>query len=321
MRHSILLFVLFAIVVAACGNGGTSDTTPEADTLTSTTPAPTTTATETTTSSTVPATTTTSMTTTTTVSPDAGRGCEVLHEPGEYEGLGDFEGHEQRYWMVVPETYADIAPAPLYFHLASASGDHDWFLDLWRPYLSDMRGLMVIVNTTGYGGRHPDALAHLMSELADDYCIDRERVHVIGASSSFVVAERMTCEHADKIASFVAALGGSGSWQCTPARPVPLLTFTGDGIGDRSGAQSLVDRWIEYNECDAEPIVEDLGSGVRRISYTNCTADVVFYDIEGMGHVCPVHEVKGPLAAVLAEYDEVDYLEEAFAFFADHPLN
>ncbi|MEA2010598.1 MAG: hypothetical protein U9N78_07830 [Actinomycetota bacterium] len=49
-------------------------------------------------------------------------------------------------------------------------------------------------------------------------------------------------------------------------------------------------------------------------------ADVVFFDIEGMGHAWPVHESKGPGAGYTAEYGEVDYIEEALLFFSDHPM-
>ena len=34
-----------------------------------------------------------------------------------------------------------------------------------------------------------------------------------------------------------------------------------------------------------------------------------------------MHEAKGPAAAWVAEYDEVDYFEEAYRFFAEHSLS
>ncbi len=81
-----------------------------------------------------------------------------------------------------------------------------------------------------------------------------------------------------------------------------------------------MNRWVERNRCDLEPLVEDLGSGVLRKTYQNCEADIVFFDIEGMGHAWPVHEVKGPGSIWIVEYEEIDYFEEAYAFFAEHPL-
>lgn len=251
---------------------------------------------------------------------DQSAGCaEPLAEPGEYEGLNVVGDVEQPYWMVVPETYADVAPAPLYLHLASGSGDHNVFLEGWRPSLDDLDGLMAIVNTASHTVRQsPETAAALIEAISSDYCIDPTRVHVMGTSSSFEMADRLACEESDRIASFVAAIGEEVWLDCTPDRPVPLLTFTGDT--DRFGVDKLVEKWVAINGCDPDPMVEDLGSGVFRKTYENCEADIVFYDIEGMGHVWPLHEAKGPGAVWVAEYDEVDYLEEAYAFFDDHPL-
>lgn len=249
---------------------------------------------------------------------DGSAGCgEPLAEPGEYEGAGHYGDVEQPYWMVVPATYADVAPAPLYLHLAPGSGDHNSFLEGWRPYLDDLDGLMIMVNTATPSRGQPDALASLVDQVSSEYCVDSQRVHVLGTSASYGMAQNFACEYSDRVASFIAALGGA-VLDCRPERPVPLLTFTGDR--DRNGVDGLVDKWVEINGCDPEPVVEDLGSGVRRKTYQNCAADILFYDIEGMGHVWPLHEAKGPAAGFVAEYDEVDYLEEAYAFFADHPL-
>lgn len=246
-------------------------------------------------------------------------GCgEPLVEPGEYEGLNVVGDVEQPYWMVVPEKYAEVAPAPLYLHLAAGNGDHNGNLEGWRPYLDDLDGLMAIVNTESAGRQSPETAVALIDQISGDYCVDPTRVHVMGTSWSFEMADRLACEESDRVASFVAALGGAVWPDCAPDRPVPLLTFSGDT--DRLGVERLVEKWVAVNGCDPDPTVEDLGSGVFRRTYQNCEADIVFYDIEGMGHAWPLHEAKGPGAALVAEYDEVDYLEEAHAFFADHPL-
>lgn len=255
-------------------------------------------------------------------SPDSavnGPGCQVLHEPGESEGVGHYGDIAQPYRMVVPATYAQIAPAPLYVLLTPDDGDHDAFMEGWRPYLDNLDGLMIVVNTETSARSQADALASLVDRISSEYCVDSRRVHVLGTSHSFGMAEKFACEYSDRVASFVAAMGpGYSIGDCLPVRAVPLLTFTGDA--DRSGVLRLVDKWVEINGCNPKPKVEDLGSGVRRKTYQNCAADVLFYDIEGMGHTWPFHEAKGPAAVWVTEYDEVDYLEEAYEFFAAHPL-
>ena len=308
MRGVILVCVL-ALLVVSCGDGGSLDQQAATTALAES-----------------PTTAAADPTTTTVVEPATAAplpvGCaEPLAEPGEYEELNVYGDVEQAYWMVVPETYADVAPAPLYLHLASGGGDHNGFLEGWRPYLDDLDGLMAMVNTTVGGpppGRSsPDVLVALIDQVTGEYCVDPSRVHVMGTSWSSQMAERLACEAADRIASFVGA-GSTPAEMCTPARPVPVWGFTGDP--DRATTTRSVEKWVGINACDPEPVVEDLGSGVFRKTYENCEADVVFYDIEGMGHKWPMHEAIGPGAKFIAEFAEVDYLEDVLDFFADHPL-
>lgn len=316
MRHqAIHILVMGCLVAASCGAADSAtDTQSEtaAGEATSSTPA-----------TVPPPTSTTSAATTglaTTETPSTGQGCDVLHAPGEYEGLNVVGEVEQGYWVVVPESYAEVVPAPLYLHLASGGGDHDGFLNGWRPYLNDLDGLMVMVNMApGPAGKRSSAtMLALIDQVSGNYCVDPTRVHIMGTSMAADMAHRMACEASDRIASFVASGLWNASTPCEPPRPVPLWTFTGDP--DRQTVTAFVDKWAAINGCNPEPVVEHLGSGVSRKIYQNCEADVVFYDIEGMGHVWPMNEAKGPGAQWVAEYEEVDYLEDTLQFFADHPL-
>lgn len=48
-------------------------------------------------------------------------GCDrELATPGEHEGIGRSGELAQPYWAVVSDSYADMAPVPLYMHLAAA---------------------------------------------------------------------------------------------------------------------------------------------------------------------------------------------------------
>jgi poly(3-hydroxybutyrate) depolymerase len=104
---------------------------------------------------------------------------------------------------------------------------------------------------------------------------------------------------------------------CTQQRPVPLMAMTGDP--DRRTVTRSVERWAEAYECSSDPIVEDIGSGVTRTAYQGCLADIVLYDVEGVGH--------GFIRQECASDDDVCYTNEVFdqlreveRFFAEHPL-
>ena len=298
MRRHIFLLTVVALVVGACGGAGP----PDAATGSTTEP-------------------TTSMVATaaepSTTGPDTvGQGCGTLHEPGEYEQPSD--STRPAYWMVVPETYDATTSTPLYLNLSAGCGSHDTNLNAWRPYLEAVPGLMAIVNTQDPNLTTPESLVALIDEVDTEYCVDRRRIHVMGMSWVSPVAERLACEASSRIASFASSPSMTMSNECKPGRPIALLSFTNDT--DRGHAEALVTRWISFNGCDAEPDIEDLGSGVMRNEYRGCAADILLFDIQGAPDCVIFHEAKGPLKSFICEYEEVDYLEEAMHFFAENPL-
>ena len=127
-----------------------------------------------------------------------------------------------------------------------------------------------------------------------------------------------------RVASYSPGIGSSVPLPgCVPERPVPLVSFTGDL--DRGRDTALVAAWAEMNGCDPEPTIEELGSGVSHVRYEGCDAAVELFDIDGMGHVWPLHDCleethPGEASAYCSEYEEVDYLEDALRFFDENPL-
>lgn len=293
--RAILLIVAGGLMVASCG-GGESDSNSQPE---------------------LPPTAGSAQTAPKAVS--AGSGCGAVHVPGEYEEAGMFGDIEQPYWMVVPDVYDESVPAPLYLNLPSGGGSHHVGMDGWRPYLDDLNGLMVIISTENPEAASPDALVSLIDQISSDYCVNPKQVHVMGTAWTGPIAENLACSASERIASFVSAPNIANGPDCTPSRPVPpLLTLTGDA--DRSMTTDLVARWTDINDCNPEPVVEDLGSGVFQKAFQNCKADILFYDIQGMDHCFVFHEAKGPAAVFVCEYEEFDYLQGALKFFAEHPL-
>ena len=247
-------------------------------------------------------------------------GCDLPRAtPGEYSGVHQVGDLEQPYSVVVPEAYSSGDPVPLYLHMQIPSADDDVWLATWRPYVQDIPGVMVMVTTSREEFKEPENIIALADEVSDQYCIDPHRIHALAGYKGIYSVRQLACEQADRIASVAIANGDSFDFPCNPSRPVPLLAFTGDI--HRPGMTRLVDMFVDLNGCDPDPEVEDVGSGVVKKTYQDCRADVVFYDIEGMsGYEWPMHEATGPGATYIVEYDEVDYIDDAIAFFASHPL-
>ena len=245
-------------------------------------------------------------------------GCAgAIVAPGDYAAMYPAGDSSAKYWVVVPETYGDDAPVPMVLWLSSGDGDADTHYAGWKPYLDGIDELFVVVGRTG--AWHPGAVLELIDQLERDYCVDPRRVHLMGSSSSAITLGKLVCEATDRIASFSGSMGYfNPALHCTPERPVPLIASTGDP--DRLQVTQSVAQWAEWNGCEAEPLVEDLGSGVSRHTYLGCEADVVLFDIAGAGHVFIFHECIGLPASRCREYAEFDDLEDTLAFFERYPL-
>ena len=239
--------------------------------------------------------------------------CVQPIEPGDYVDTYEGDSGSADYWVVVPGGYAEDAPVPLVMWLS-------WISDVeldhtdWKPHLADLGVLFVVVGETR--AWDVEALLALISRLEEDYCVDPEHIHVMGASSSGYAVGELACVGSERIASFFGGMGRFAKPGCTPERPVPLIAITGDR--DRSAARLSLRKWTAWNGCSADPLVEDLGSGVSRHTYQDCDADIVLFDIEGASHGFIFNECIGP--APCEAYSEVDQFDEALAFFEQHPL-
>jgi polyhydroxybutyrate depolymerase len=158
----------------------------------------------------------------------------------------------------------------------------------------------------------------LIEELVSDYCVDLDRIHIIGSSWSAGLAARLMCEMPDTFASFADSVGSFGNLGSCEPIPKPLIAMTGDF--DRTAVVGSVARWATINECDPDPKAEDLGSGITRHTYRGCAADVVLYDFQGMGHQLAAFECTGPAGSYCAEYEDFDSFQAWEEFFAEHPL-
>lgn len=253
--------------------------------------------------------------------------CEQpLPAPGEYEGLSKTDEISHPYSVFVSESLDPTVPAPVYLYLAGGNGDLDLFLSFWRPYYAtaDAPGLLVTVGTEDRATA--ESLLGVIDQVSDEHCVDPNRIHAMGISSAAMYPVTLACSAPDRVSSFTSGIGATDPrlfCNPEPSPPVPLLSFTGDW--DRTGDTQLVTEWAEFNGCDPQPTTEDLGSGVSHINYEGCDAPVEFFDTEGMGHGWPLHDclydVRDPVETQLCmEYEEVDYLEAAFRFFDENPM-
>ncbi|MFL5349024.1 MAG: alpha/beta hydrolase family esterase [Hyalangium sp.] len=184
-------------------------------------------------------------------------------------------------------------------------------------------------------------LTALVDHFIAQFGVDRRRVYATGMSNGAMMSYRLACERADRFAAIgpVAGLMPERlSASCSPARPVPLITFVGteDPLvpfqggqvsGDRGPVLSETEalaRWAGLNGCKGPPAVTPEpdrvpgdGTRIRREALGACRngSEVVFYVVEGGGHTWPGGVQYLPRRLIGRTSQELDASRALWEFF------
>lgn len=192
--------------------------------------------------------------------PHSSVGCEApLAAPGDYKGTFEMDDGSDDHWVVVPEGYADRAPAPLVLWLSNADGSADANYAGWRPELDGIDALFAVAGTSHRSD--PDAMLALVDRLEVEYCIDTRHIHPMGSAWTAGPAAALACAAPERVASFYAGMGGFEVADCDPARSVPVLSITGDA--DRSAVTASIKQWQELNGTHRGPSRRGAGFGCQ----------------------------------------------------------
>jgi polyhydroxybutyrate depolymerase len=181
----------------------------------------------------------------------------------------------------------------------------------------------------------------ILNELPRLLAVDPRRIYATGMSNGALMAYLVADKLSQRIAAIAPVAGPMGLETCTPTSPVSVIHFHGvaddfvpfhGGVGKKSisktnffsVAHSLA-AWVAANGCDTSPLVEELpprvedGTHVTRHTYRNARsgAEVVLYEIHGMGHTWPGRESR--YSALGRVTQNVDANEVMWEFFTRHP--
>jgi polyhydroxybutyrate depolymerase len=222
-------------------------------------------------------------------------------------------GGSKRWWLEhEPAVSVSSAPRALVLVLHGGGGTPEGAERMSEmSELADREGFLAVYPAgTGRFGRHlltwnsGNCCAYAMNQGVDDTAflsalIDRlvsegradpARVFATGLSNGAMMAHRLGCEAADKVAAIAPVAGAVGVPDCRPARPVSVLMIQGradehvpyeGGAGrkalvprtDRSAAENAR-LWREADGCDASGERCKDGTQVRLITH-------------GGGHIWP----------------------------------
>ena len=235
-------------------------------------------------------------------------------------------GDLRNYWLVRPEGIEKTKPAPLLMVLhGSAGSGEDMMTVTQRGFerLADKEKFVVVYpdalerRWNDQGGTVDDVgfLLAIVDKLVADGLVDKNRVYVAGISNGGMMAQRLACEQADRIAGIATVAGGLPEplqATCKPARALPVLVIHGtedpivpwsggavagfEDFGKVLSARETAKFWAANNRCGdggviaAEPDRDPKdGTRVKMEIFASCPvgAAVKLAAVEGGGHTWP----------------------------------
>lgn len=197
----------------------------------------------------------------------------------------------------------------------------------------------------------------ILDTLGRDLCVDTSRVYATGLSFGAIMTSFLACQRADTFAAVAPVAGITRSDDCSPERPMPVVTFHGTddeillfngGVGtvpgqaestasaagemtttappadlDGPGYPATVASWAEGNGCDPEPADTTVSADVVHRVYT-CPErhDVEFYILTGGGHVWPGSEFSRSIESIVGYTTfDVSATDAAWEFFTRFQLD
>jgi polyhydroxybutyrate depolymerase len=147
-------------------------------------------------------------------------------------------------------------------------------------------------------------LRALLEKLEYEYAVDPKRIYVTGISNGGMMAYRVACAMADKVAA-IAPVAGALNVACDPSSPVSVIAFHGTedenvayngGVGKRQidgpredkPVSYAIDFWVKRDGCNAAPKKLEVGT-LRFEGYSGCKdgTAVVLETVVGQGHAWP----------------------------------
>jgi polyhydroxybutyrate depolymerase len=270
------------------------------------------------------------------------------------------DGRVRTYWLYVPPSYDGKAPLPLVIVLHGGGGNatqvaantrfnaeaaKSGFIVAYPDGTSAAGGESFNWNDGRPGGAYPGGdgvddvafVRRLLDKLEGELKIDPRRVYATGISNGGMMAYRLGCELADRLAAIGPVSATLTFAECAPSQPVSLVHIHGTadrfvpypgGVGiervreyRNAPVREVVDRWRVLDGCGVERRVSVQtvqGEKVLVESAGGCRGgtDVVLYTIEGGEHAWPGARTA---AALQTPSKALNATSVIWDFFRTHP--
>jgi polyhydroxybutyrate depolymerase len=247
---------------------------------------------------------------------------------------------ERSYSLHTPPQAGEGDPLPLVLNLHGLGSDIDQQAEYSElAAVADELGFVVLALQGGGtishwrlppgdgAGDDVRFVVEALEAVAEERCIDAERVFAAGISNGAAFSSVLACELAGTVSGVGAVAGVNLVSACPDGEPVAVIAFHGTdddivpygggsvlgGLAQADPVEDTMAAWARRNGCDGGPVEEQVGSETRHLTWTGCDAPVELYVVDGGGHTWPgAREVTG-LGHVTGDIDASRLILEAFA--------
>lgn len=227
-----------------------------------------------------------------------------------------YDGYERRYLVHCPPSHDETIPTPLLIGLHGGGTSNYGFESVSELSLkADAEGFIVVYpngigggwHSGGFIGREVDDvgfISALIDTLSKDYAIDQKRIFATGFSSGALMSYTLAAELSQRITAIAPVAGQMILKEINPERGVPIIhfqdmydprvPFEGDTLDQFLSVDSVINTWIEINECASDPDTIYQTDGILGMMWPAQTgnADIILYILTQGGHYWPKGDLK-----------------------------
>ncbi|MCD6069263.1 MAG: hypothetical protein K0S33_4089 [Bacteroidetes bacterium] len=259
-----------------------------------------------------------------------------------------FGGNNRQYRVYVPAMYNASNPASLVLTLHGLGDNMTNFSGIGMNYVADTANIIVVVpqavsdpflgtawnSGAGYMGYFPNStvndvvfISALIDTIQTNYSINPNRVYSCGFSMGGFMTERLACELSNRFTAIASVAGtiGNGITNCNPQKFMPVVHF--HGTADQTvtytpgnyglGADSLVNFWVNFDQCNSTPVHTNLPD----IAADGYTVEHFLYSGGQQGTEVEFFKVNGAVHEWLSPANDIFYTTEIWHFFNKHQVN